>query len=214
MPPIMIAVLLLVIGYFCGCFSTGYFIGKANGVDIRSSGSGNTGSTNALRTLGVKAGVLTFAGDLLKILIPVLIVRLFLFQDNHDLNYFYSLTIGLGVVMGHNFPFYLKFKGGKGIAVTAGVILATTNWWVVALGLSVFIIIVAISKYVSLGSLLVVWIVPAYTLAFYHNSAYFVETIIVSVIFTGLAYYKHRANIQRLLNGTENKFFQKKENKE
>ena len=206
--------ILLIVGYAFGCFSTGYFVGKVYGVDIRSSGSGNVGTTNALRTLGPKAGLLTFLGDLFKALIPTLIVRFFLFQGNTELNYLYSITVGLGVVMGHNFPFYLHFKGGKGIAVTAGVIIATTNWIVVAIGLPVFILAVAITKYVSVGSLIVVWIVPIYTLYYFTGSTYFVEMLVISLIFTALAYMKHTANIKRLLNGTENKlnFSKKKEN--
>ena len=213
---IAIMLILLVIGYVFGCFSTGYFVGKMYGIDIRSSGSGNIGTTNALRTLGPKAGLFTFLGDLLKALIPTLIVRIFLFQDNAELNYLFVLTIGLGVVMGHNFPFYLHFKGGKGIAVTAGVIIATTNWLVIVTGLLVFIIVVALTRYVSVGSLIIVWLVPIFTLYHYHASEYFVEMIVISVIFTGLAYFKHRTNIKRLFSGTENKlnFSNKKENEE
>lgn len=213
---IAIMLILLVIGYVFGCFSTGYFVGKMYGIDIRSSGSGNIGTTNALRTLGPKAGLFTFLGDLLKALIPTLIVRIFLFQDNAELNYLFVLTIGLGVVMGHNFPFYLHFKGGKGIAVTAGVIIATTNWLVIVTELLVFIIVVALTRYVSVGSLIIVWLVPIFTLYHYHASEYFVEMIVISVIFTGLAYFKHRTNIKRLFSGTENKlnFSKKKENEE
>ena len=192
--------ILLLIGYIFGCFSTGYFVGKMYGMDIRSSGSGNVGTTNALRTLGAKAGLITFLGDVLKALIPTLLVR-------------YTLMIGLGVVMGHNFPFYLRFKGGKGIAVSAGVIIATTNWIVILVGLVIFVAIVAITRYVSVGSLIIVWYIPLYTIYHYHSSTYFIAMLIVSLIFTILAYIKHSANIKRLLQGTENKlnFSKKKE---
>lgn len=212
---IIIMLILLIIGYAFGCFSTGYFVGKMHGIDIRSSGSGNIGTTNALRTLGPKAGLFTFLGDLLKALIPTLIVRLFLFQDSAELNYLFVLTIGLGVVIGHNFPFYLHFKGGKGIAVTAGVIIATTNWIVIVVGLLVFVAVVALTRYVSVGSLIIVWLVPVFTCVHYRSSEYFFEMIVISVIFTGLAYFKHRTNIKRLLSGTENKLnFSKKEKEE
>ncbi len=205
--------ILLLIGYIFGCFSTGYFVGKMYGMDIRSSGSGNVGTTNALRTLGVKAGLITFWGDVLKALIPTLLVRFVLLQGNDELSYLYTLMIGLGVVMGHNFPFYLRFKGGKGIAVSAGVIIATTNWIVILVGLVIFVAIVAITRYVSVGSLIIVWYIPLYTIYHYHSSTYFIAMLIVSLIFTILAYIKHSANIKRLLQGTENKlnFSKKKE---
>ena len=121
------ACIFLLIGYGFGCFSTGYFVGKLNGRDIRSEGSGNIGTTNALRTMGVRGGGLTFAGDLLKAFIPTLAVRLIFCANmgyEADLTYLMTLFTGLGVVIGHNFPFYLNFKGGKGIAVSAAVIIA------------------------------------------------------------------------------------------
>lgn len=204
---------LLCIGYACGCFSTGFLVGKIYGIDIRDSGSGNVGTTNALRTLGAKAGILTFIGDVLKVLIPALIVRLVIFQGTPE-EYLYTLTIGLGAVMGHNFPFYLRFKGGKGIAVSGGVIIAATSWWVVVGGLAIFVAVVAITRYVSFGSLIVVWYIPLFTLYKYLDHEYFWIMMVVSLLFTLLAYIKHAPNIKRLLNGTENKLGQKKESEE
>jgi len=101
----------LSVGYGFGCFSTGYVVGKANKIDIRKYGSGNAGTTNALRILGWKAGIITFLGDAIKALIPVLLVRYFLQGDSYG--QLLSLYTGLGVVLGHNFPFWLNFKGGK-----------------------------------------------------------------------------------------------------
>ena len=119
----MLRILLLIIGYFIGNIETGYIFGKLNKMDIRNYGSGNAGATNTLRVLGPKAGLIVFLGDFCKSLIPCLVVR-YIFRDNVSLSYVYMLYIGLGVVLGHNFPFYLGFKGGKGVASTAGIIMA------------------------------------------------------------------------------------------
>ncbi len=182
-----------------------------SGHNIQSEGSGNTGTTNALRTMGAKGGALTFLGDLLKTFIPTLIVR-FVFCHNMgfapDMTYLMTLMIGLGVVIGHNFPFYLHFKGGKGIAVSAAVIIASSTnskigWIMIGIGLALFLVVVAITRYVSLGSLIVVWYFPIYVLLEYRASEYFLGLIIIAFIFTVLAYIKHAGNIGRLLHGTE-----------
>ena len=109
-------IICLVIGYFCGCISSGYFVGKFHHIDIREHGSGNAGTTNVLRVLGKLPALITFVGDLAKAVMPILVIRIFLSPDNW---YLLCLYMGLGVVLGHNYPFYLGFKGGKGIAVTA-----------------------------------------------------------------------------------------------
>ena len=113
----------LAVGYLFGIFQTGYIYGRVHGIDIRKYGSGNSGSTNALRVMGKKAGLTVFLGDFLKTVIPCMAVR-FVFKDQPDYAYVYMLYIGLGVILGHNYPFYLHFKGGKGIAATAGIILS------------------------------------------------------------------------------------------
>lgn len=167
-------IICLIIGYGCGCFSTGYFVGKANNIDIRKEGSGNVGATNTLRTLGVKAALITFLGDAFKAIIPILIYR-YLFSGTEQNWQLYTLYIGLGVVLGHNFPFYLNFKGGKGIAATGGVILAIADPRVTAAGLIIFILIVAVSRYVSLGSLVVSWLLPLNTVMFYKDNPIFIH---------------------------------------
>ena len=113
----------LAVGYLFGIFQTGYIYGRVHGIDIRKYGSGNSGSTNALRVMGKKAGITVFLGDFLKTVIPCMAVR-FVFKDQPDYAYVYMLYIGLGVILGHNYPFYLHFKGGKGIAATAGIIFS------------------------------------------------------------------------------------------
>ena len=158
-----------------------------------------------MRTLGKLPALLTFAGDLLKAIVPVLVIRLIL--DTPVDWYLLCLYMGLGVVLGHNYPFYLKFKGGKGIAVTSAVILSTAHPLLILAGLLIFIVIVAITRYVSLGSLLVAWYIPANTIIFYRENPLFVHMIVVSLLFTAFAYFQHRQNIVRLLNGSENKLW-------
>ena len=221
MSEIVYAVIFLLVGYGFGSFSTGYVVGKMSGHNIQSEGSGNIGTTNALRTMGAKGGALTFAGDLLKAFIPTLLIR-FVFCPNMgygpEMTYLMTMVIGLGVVIGHNFPFYLHFKGGKGIAVSAAVIVASssnsiTGWIMIGIGLTLFILVVAVTRYVSLGSLIVVWYFPVYVILQYRGigNPMFVGLLILAFIFTLLAYVKHAGNIKRLLNHTERKLGEKKE---
>ena len=221
MSEIIYAVIFLLVGYGFGSFSTGYVVGKMSGHNIQSEGSGNIGTTNALRTMGAKGGALTFAGDLLKAFIPTLLVR-FVFCPNMgygpEMTYLMTMVIGLGVVIGHNFPFYLHFKGGKGIAVSAAVIVAsssnsTIGWIMIGIGLALFIIVVAITRYVSLGSLIVVWYFPVYVILQYRGigNPMFAGLLALALIFTLLAYVKHAGNIKRLLNHTDRKLGEKKE---
>lgn len=214
---VLFIVLSIVTGYGFGCFSTGYFVGRMSGHDIQSEGSGNIGTTNALRTMGAKGGALTFGGDLLKAFIPTLVVRFAVCPAmgySVEMTYLMTLVIGLGVVIGHNFPFYLKFRGGKGIAVSSAVIVASSSnsvegWILIGCGLVVFILIVAVTRYVSLGSLAVVWCFPVYTVWQYRGWEYFPILIVLALSFTVLAYVKHASNIRRLLDGTERKLGQK-----
>ncbi len=215
---ILARVASLALGYVFGIFQTGYFYGKSQGIDIRTKGSGNAGTTNTLRTLGVKAGLITFLGDLFKAIIAVLLVK-FIFQEQYpDGVKILELYAGFGAVLGHNFPFYLKFKGGKGIACTSGMILAVCPL-AAPICLILFIGAVAITRYVSLGSILVVTAYLIQVVIFGQNgwlgvaSEYTLEFYIVSACFTGMALWRHRANIVRLLHGTENKLGVKKEEK-
>lgn len=198
----------LAVGYLCGCFSTGYLVGKLFHHDIRKEGSGNVGSTNALRTMGIKGGLLTFLGDAFKAVIPVLLVR-FYGQDWTPCWEVFALYMGIGVVLGHNFPFWLKFSGGKGIAATGGVILSIADWRITLAGLAVFIIIVAVTRYVSLGSLIVAWYLPLNTLLFYRGNENFLHIMVLCLVFTAFAYLRHMENIKRLLQGNERKLGQK-----
>lgn len=122
----MIRLVCVAIGYVFGLFQTGYIYGELKGTDIRQHGSGNAGATNALRTLGWKAGLITLLGDCFKCVFAVLLVRA-LFAGRYpdeNMGVLLGMYAALGVILGHNFPFYLKFKGGKGIAATAGLYLS------------------------------------------------------------------------------------------
>lgn len=194
----------LLMGYGFGCCSTAYLVGKANKVDIRNYGSGNAGTTNALRTLGAKAGLITFLGDLFKAIIPMLLVRYLIFPDT-EYTELLTLYTGFGVVLGHNYPFWLKFKGGKGIAATAGVMLAFDPWIAIPAVL-IFGLSVGVTRYVSLGSLLISTLFPIWV-AIIHSGN--IHMLVVALIFMASAFYKHKSNIKRLMKGTENKIGQK-----
>lgn len=200
-------IVCLLCGYGFGCISTGYIVGKMNHVDIREYGSGNIGTTNTLRTLGKKAGAITYIGDVLKAMVPMLLARLVIFKE---LSYadLLGLYVGLGVAIGHNFPFWLHFKGGKGIAVTSGV-MAAHDPLAIPLYIVAFVISVAVTKYVSVGSLVIVTIFPIWIAVVDHGQAYFLHTLIVSLVFMGLAYFRHKQNLLRIKNGTENRIGQK-----
>lgn len=194
----------LIVGYAFGCISTGYIMGKLQKVDIRKYGSGNVGTTNALRTLGKKAALITLLGDVFKCAIPVVLMKFVFFKDleYRDL---LGLYTALGAVLGHTFPFYLSFKGGKGIAVLVGTIL-TFDWRIFLICVVTFFVILAITRYVSLGSLVmetefVIWVAVTRP-GDWHMLG-------LSLAFAALAFYTHRENIKRLLHGTENKIGQK-----
>lgn len=196
------------IGYLFGLIQTGYIYGKIKHVDIRKHGSGNAGATNALRTLGWRAGVITFLGDCLKCVLAVLVVRgIFAQNPNVELLAMYS---GLGAVLGHNYPFYLNFKGGKGIASTAGLILAINPLIFLTIAV-VFVVILLTTKYVSLGSIVIMLLFVAEIIWFGQIGKFnlsgmeLYELYGITVLLAVLAIYRHRANIKRLFAGTENK---------
>jgi len=217
---IIARIIALLIGYVFGLLQTGYLYGRSKGIDIRKEGSGNAGTTNSLRVLGWKAGLITFLGDFLKAVFSVLLVK-FIFRDTYgDAVKVLELYAGFGTVLGHNFPCYLQFKGGKGIACTSGMIVAVCPM-AAPICLVLFCLSVGITRYVSLGSILVVCsyliqVIVFGQLGYLHlDGAYRIEFYIVSACFTVMALWKHRENIKRLLNGTENKFgMKKKENQD
>lgn len=200
----LIYVIIILTAYLLGNISTSYIVAKRlTGVDIRTQGSGNAGSTNVLRTLGKKAGALTFIGDVLKGLISVLIAKGIANIFNLDETTCAYLAV-VAVVLGHNYPVFLGFRGGKGVATSLGSMLGM-NPIIALLCLGFFIIIVATTKYVSLGSILGIGLSPI-IMAMNHNY----KGILVTLFLTISVAITHRANIKRLLSGTERKLGEKK----
>lgn len=200
----LVYLIIIITAYLLGNISTSYIVAKRlAGVDIRTQGSGNAGSTNVLRTLGKKAGALTFIGDVLKGLIAVLIARFIAYGANLDDTTCAYIAV-VAVVLGHNYPVFLGFKGGKGVATSLGSMLGM-NPLVALLCLGFFIIIVAITKYVSLGSMLGIGLSPV-IMMINHNT----KGVLVTLFLTISVVITHKENIKRLLNGTERKLGQKK----
>ncbi|MDO4942498.1 MAG: glycerol-3-phosphate 1-O-acyltransferase PlsY [Lachnospiraceae bacterium] len=200
-------VLLIVIGYILGCCQTGFFIGKRNKIDIRQYGSGNSGATNTLRVLGKKAAFLTFLGDALKGVFTVLIAR-FLISPHVDMNMVVVMLIGgLASILGHDYPFHMKFKGGKGVSTTGGVLFAIDPRMAL-ICVSIVIIITYVTRYVSLASITMMIAIPFILWGFYGMEP---QIIGMGVIIGLLSIWRHRANVGRLLNGTESKLGQQVE---
>ncbi len=210
----MSRVLCLVMGYVFGLFQTGYLYSKSKNMDIRNYGSGNSGSTNVLRVMGVKAGLIVFIGDAGKMILACLLTRA-LFKSQPEMLYVYLLYTGFGVILGHNFPFYMGFKGGKGIAASAGLLLSL-DWRITLVCLVIFVAAVAATRFVSLGSILVMIALFigmnyfAYQGDFGLGAEYLTEFSILLGVISVMGIWRHRTNIKRLLNGTENKIGAKK----
>lgn len=208
----------IVIGYVFGLFQTAFIYGKMHGIDIRQHGSGNAGTTNTLRVLGTKAGLIVLAGDIIKCILAVVICGALFGSSHPEEIYLLKLYAATGAILGHNFPFYLKFKGGKGIAATAGLVLSFHPTFI-PVGVALFFGAFLLTHYVSLGSLLVyagimIQMVVSGQLGLFHtNQAILNEMYIITAFLTVMAYYKHRENIKRLLKGEERKTYLLKKNK-
>ncbi len=215
---IVIRIIAVVIGYALGNFTTGYFLGKKENIDIQKEGSGGVGMTNTMRTLGKKAGIITFVVDYLKCVVAMFIVY-FIFRNQVDYIGIYMIYAGIGTILGHNFPVILKFKGGKGIACSAGLVSIMFPK-IFAIALTVFLITALVSKYISLGSILgsitygvcvvlfgqMGWLrIDLFPWLSYPDE-YLPEIYIVMLLATALAIFQHRSNIVRLINHNENKF--------
>ena len=213
-------IICIVIGYIFGLFQTGFIIGKMHNIDIREFGSGNSGTTNAMRTLGKKYGFMTFFGDALKAVFAVGVTYLLFRNSCNDSLIATDLYTGIGTILGHNFPFYMNFKGGKGIAASSGVIFSLVffDWKFLALGIITFFVALALTKYVSFSSLclmtgffLEMVIFGQLNMVHNLNQSEKLESYILVGIMMVLSYIRHKDNIKRLVNGTERKIGQKKE---
>lgn len=193
-------IITIIIGYLLGCFQTSYFIGKIfKNVDIRDLGNGNAGASNTTLTLGWKYGIFVAIMDILKAIISIIIVTYF-FEDQISNSFllFLKYLNGFFVIMGHNYPFYLGFKGGKGTASLIGMLLAI-DFRLGLMGILSIVIVTLITDYIAIGTI-------ALVLSFTFGTIYFQYDrgcIIVALIITVLSIYKHLPNIRRIIAGTE-----------
>lgn len=202
-------VVFLVLGYFLGLIQMSFIVGKILGVDLSKKGSGNMGATNSLRVLGKKVGAIVFFGDYLKALIPCVLVKIIYKED--DNMYLYITYLGMGVILGHIFPFYLSFKGGKGIASSMGLFTALDFRFAIFCVI-LFILAVIISRYVSVASILIMLSFFVFSILFNSNVLFIstrykrgLEFVLLSFLISSITIYKHFDNIKRILKGIENK---------
>jgi acyl phosphate:glycerol-3-phosphate acyltransferase len=213
----VLLVIIALAGYLLGSIPTGLLVGKARGIDIRQHGSGNIGATNVSRTLGKKLGIFVFVCDTLK---GVLAVRLGIFLSqycataHHGSGHFFlsaslaGILGGITVILGHNFPVWLKFKGGKGVATSLGMVIGLVPL-AAAVALAVWIAVFLTTRYVSLASILGAIAVPV-MVAFTVHGVDRMPLLLFNSLAALLIVARHRSNIQRLLAGTENRFEKKK----
>lgn len=188
--------LLWILGaYLLGSIPTGLLLGKLYGIDVRKEGSGNIGATNLYRTAGRKVGIITLIGDCLKGLLPVVLAwKLGLLEPM-------QAWIGLAAFCGHVFSVFLLFKGGKGVATALGVFLALAPLAVLG-ALAVFILLVAIWRYISLGSIVAAAVMPLIIWFMPHTQQLLIATTLIAAV----VIIKHHTNISRLIAGTESRF--------
>ena len=204
--PIFAYIAVGLAGYLLGSIPTGFLVAKARGVDIRTVGSGNIGATNVFRYLGKPAGIFVLLADGLKGWVAVVLVTrllaiwLYPSADSQDREWL-AVCAGLCAVLGHNYTCWLHFKGGKGIATSAGVLVALVPWALLII-LSIWVLVFALFRYVSLASICASFALP---FAVWFTKKDLTMTLITAAM-AALAIYKHKANIQRLMNGTENRF--------
>jgi len=194
----------LVAGYLLGSLNTAVIVGMVYGKDIRNHGSKSAGLTNTLRVLGKTAALFVLAGDVAKGIVACL-VGLWLgvyVQSGQAVDCVTLLAAGAGAVLGHNWPVYFGFRGGKG-ALTAAAVMFMFNWQMALISLGVFVAVIAVSRYVSLGTIsAAVFFVAISFVPYFGNTVYF---NVFACLMALVILFKHRANIQRLLSGTENK---------
>ena len=201
MSKLLITLAVLVIGYLLGNISTGILISKHAGVNIRSAGSKSTGASNVLRVLGIREGVLTFLGDFAKAAVACWIGSLLLPGATFGIDRFGIMIGGLAVIIGHNWPYFYAFKGGKGIASSTAVLLFVDPL-LGGIAIALCLIVIAATRYISLGSLSMLFSFMVLILAVRFGQ-WFLLGFAVALFVLGVV--RHRANIKRLLEGNENK---------
>lgn len=210
----LIYIVVTIIAYLLGSISFSVIISKKMaGFDVRKKGSGNAGTTNVLRTVGKKASIITLICDILKGVVAILVAYIagLIFKDEIDKALLIQLA-GIAAILGHTFPIFFEFKGGKGIATALGVLLIT-NWNIGLICLVFALVLMVLTRIVSLGSIAAAILFPV-LIIFMPHTAYLVDGnyIIYSIILAVLVVFNHRANVKRLLEGKENKLNFKKIN--
>ena len=201
----MITILLMALAYILGSVPNALWIGKVfKGIDIREHGSRNTGSTNAARVLGAKLGILTLILDVSKGLVPTLMAILLkadFFENLTRISNLDYVLVGICAILGHVFSIFMNFKGGKAVATTLGVFLILVPKAILFAAI-VFFVVFAVSRYVSLSSVLAAISLPIFIYFLYQQTIYVILGILIAILIA----VKHRSNIERLKNGTESKF--------
>lgn len=213
--PVLVLLLSFFAAYLVGSIPTGYLVGKYRGLDLRREGSGNIGATNALRVLGKKAGSIVLAGDALKGWLAVM-GGFMLAKLGFDLPEHMVILSGVaaaaGALLGHSFPVWLGFQGGKGISTSAGIMIALFPPLVFISGLLFWIILFYTTRYVSIASLGAAFMLPTSAFVLMAFGECDLVRAIIAAIMCGLAVWRHKPNISRLMAGTEKRFERKKLN--
>lgn len=201
------------VAYLLGSIPTGYLVARSRGIDIRTVGSGNIGATNVFRIVGKGAGIFVLAMDALKGFVSCYFIGLAIYrllvgalEEDSATHEYLKIVGGFLAILGHNYTCWLKFKGGKGIATSAGVVLGLLPG-ALAVSLGIWLLMFAVTRYVSVASIAGAFVLP-FAAWWFGRSA---RMIVVGAIIGALAIYKHRTNIRRLMDGTENRFGKKKE---
>ncbi len=196
------SLLTLLLGYLLGSFPSGYLAGRIiKGIDIRSIGSGSTGATNVLRHIGKRAAIAVFLIDISKGIISILLAKYFLLND------FWQVTVGLSALIGHIWPVWLKWRGGKAVATGLGVFLGI-SWQVGLASLGVFLLVISLFRIVSLASLIASLSLPLIMYLSFNNSDFSIPYLCISLLAMLLVIWRHRENINRLIKGKEPKISQ------
>ena len=194
--------LILFLGYLLGSFPSGYLAGRiAKGIDIRSLGSGSTGATNVLRHIGKRAAITVFLIDVFKGVLAILLAKYFLLNDS------LQVTVGLSTLIGHIWPIWLNWRGGKAVATGLGIFLGL-SWQVGLATLGIFILTIALFRIVSLASVIASLALPIIMFISFNNSNFSLPFLVISLLATTLVIWRHRENISRLLKGKEPKIGQ------
>lgn len=211
-------IFLIIFAYLLGAIPFGFIFGKLKGIDLRKTGSGNIGATNAGRVLGKKYAYICFALDALKAFVPMILARLVIGEQASIVQIWLWLLVGSSAIIGHIFPVYLKFKGGKGVSTSLGMVLGLWPYYTVPglLSFAIWVATLYMWRYVSLSSIIAALsfplglIIGIIALENGWNFSQLWPLVLVAILMAGLVVVRHAENIKRLLDGSESKVWKKK----